>query len=137
MGLRALEMVNNNPKAKIAVLGLAFKGGTDDCRESPAMQILQEILKHNSNVCVFDPKAMCNAKAILGDTVGYANSSLEACENAELVVILTEWPEFGKINLSQLKQIVKTPRILDLRNMLDAKTAQDLGFTYSCIGKRG
>ena len=137
MGLRALEMVNNNPNAKIAVLGLAFKGGTDDCRESPAMQILQEILKHNSNVCVFDPKAMNNAKVILGNTVNYANSALEACENAELVVILTEWPEFGKIDLSQLKKIVKTPRILDLRNMLDAQTAQNLGFVYSCIGKRG
>lgn len=137
MGLRALEMVNNNPNAKIAVLGLAFKGGTDDCRESPAMQILQEILKHNSNVCVFDPKAMNNAKVILGNTVNYANSALEACENAELVVILTEWPEFGKIDLSQLKKIVKTPRILDLRNMLNAQTAQNLGFVYSCIGKRG
>ncbi len=137
MGLRALEMVDNNPKAKIAVLGLAFKGGTDDCRESPAMQILQEMLKHNSNISVFDPKAMGNARAILGDKVSYANSALDACKDAELVVILTEWPEFGKIDLSQLKSVMKMPKILDLRNMLDAKTAQDLGFTYSCIGKRG
>lgn len=137
MGLRAIEMVNHNPKAKIAVLGLAFKGGTDDCRESPAMQILQEILKHNSNVCVFDPKAMSNAKAILGDKVSYANSALDACQNAELVVILTEWEEFRTLDLVQLKQIMKSPNILDLRNMLDAQKVQNLGFTYSCIGKRG
>ena len=137
MGLRALEMVKNNPQAKIAVLGLAFKGGTDDCRESPAMQILQEILKHNSNVCVFDPKAMSNAKAILGDKVSYANSALDACQNAELVVILTEWEEFRVLDLVQLKKIMKSPNILDLRNMLDAQKAQDLGFAYSCIGKRG
>lgn len=137
MGLRALEMVNHNPKARIAVLGLAFKGGTDDCRESPAMQILQEILKHNSNVCVFDPKAMSNAKAILGDKVSYANSALDACKDAELVVILTEWEEFRALDLVQLKQMMKSPKILDLRNMLDAQKAQDLGFVYSCIGKRG
>ncbi len=137
MGLRALEMVNHNPKARIAVLGLAFKGGTDDCRESPAMQILQEILKHNSNVCVFDPKAMSNAKAILGDKVSYANSALDACKDAELVVILTEWEEFRTLDLVQLKQMMKSPKILDLRNMLDAQRAQDLGFVYSCIGKRG
>ena len=137
MGLRALEMVKNNPQARIAVLGLAFKGGTDDCRESPAMQILQEILKHNSNVCVFDPKAMSNAKAILGDKVSYANSALDACQNAELVVILTEWEEFRALDLVQLKKIMKSPNILDLRNMLDAQKAQDLGFAYSCIGKRG
>ena len=137
MGLRAIEMVKNNPQARIAVLGLAFKGGTDDCRESPAMQILQEILKHNSNVCVFDPKAMSNAKAILGDKVSYANSALDACQNAELVVILTEWEEFRTLDLVQLKQIMKSPNILDLRNMLDAQKVQNLGFTYSCIGKRG
>lgn len=137
MGLRAIEMVKNNPQARIAVLGLAFKGGTDDCRESPAMQILQEILKHNSNVCVFDPKAMSNAKAILGDKVSYANSALDACQNAELVVILTEWEEFRALDLVQLKKIMKSPNILDLRNMLDAQRAQDLGFVYSCIGKRG
>ena len=91
----------------------------------------------NSNISVFDPKAMGNARAILGDKVSYANSALDACKDAELVVILTEWPEFGKIDLSQLKSVMKMPKILDLRNMLDAKTAQDLGFTYSCIGKRG
>ena len=137
MGLRALEMVNHNPKARIAGLGLAFKGGTDDCRESPAMQILQEILKHNSNVCVFDPKAMSNAKAILGDKVSYANSALDACKDAELVVILTEWEEFRALDLVQLKQMMKSPKILDLRNMLDAQKAQDVGCVYSCIGKRG
>ena len=137
MGLRAIEMVKNNPQARIAVLGLAFKGGTDDCRESPAMQILQEILKHNSNVCVFDPKAMSNARAILGDKVSYANSALDACKNAELAVILTEWEEFHALDLVQLKQIMKSSNILDLRNMLDAQKVQNLGFTYSCIGKRG
>lgn len=134
MGLRALEMVKNNPQARIAVLGLAFKGGTDDCRESPAMQILQEILKHNSNVCVFDPKAMSNAKAILSGKVSYANSALDACQNAELVVILTEWEEFRALDLVQLRKIMKSPNILDLRNMLDGQKAQELGFSYSCIG---
>ena len=73
----------------------------------------------------------------MGDKVSYANSALDARQNAELVVILTEWEEFRALDLVQLKKIMKSPNILDLRNMLDAQKAQDLGFAYSCIGKRG
>lgn len=136
MGLRAIEMVKDNPQARIAVLGLAFKGGTDDCRESPAMQILQEIMKHNSNICVYDPKAMANAKSMLGDGVNYAETVEEACDKADVAVILTEWDEFKQLDLCKLKNLMKTPQILDLRNMLDAREALDNGFGYSCIGKR-
>lgn len=136
MGRRALEMVQNRKDAKIAVLGLAFKGGTDDCRDSPAMQILEEILKHNANVCVYDPKAMENAQRLLNTRVSYADSAEEACKGADLAVILTEWEEFKDLDLSKLKQTMKMPQILDLRNMLDGQSAQDQGFVYSCIGKR-
>ena len=136
MGRRALEMVQNRKDAKIAVLGLAFKGGTDDCRDSPAMQILGEILKHNANVCVYDPKAMENAQRLLNTRVSYADSAEEACKGADLAVILTEWEEFKDLDLSKLKQTMKMPQILDLRNMLDGQSAQDQGFVYSCIGKR-
>ena len=136
MGRRALEMVQNRKDAKIAVLGLAFKGGTDDCRDSPAMQILEEILKHNANVCVYDPKAMENAQRLLNTRVSYADSAEEACKGADLAVILTEWEEFKDLDLSKLKQTMRMPQILDLRNMLDGQSAQDQGFVYSCIGKR-
>lgn len=136
MGVRAIEQVKHNSQARIAVLGLAFKGGTDDCRESPAMQILQEIMKHNSNICVYDPKAMENARAILGDGVNYAETAEKACDGADIAVILTEWDEFKQLDLQKLKRIMKTPQILDLRNMLNAQQVRDNGFIYTCIGMR-
>lgn len=136
MGVRAIEQVKHNSQARIAVLGLAFKGGTDDCRESPAMQILQEILKHNSNICVYDPKAMENARAILGDGINYAETAEKACDGADIAVILTEWDEFKQLDLQKLKRIMKTPQILDLRNMLNAQQVRDNGFIYTCVGMR-
>lgn len=136
MAQRVTEMTGGKPDVRIAVLGLAFKGGTDDCRDSPAMQILQEILKEHSNVCVYDPKAMDNAKTMLGTAVDYAASAEQACEKADIAVILTEWEEFKQLDLAKLRLIMNKPLILDLRNMLDASAVRENGFVYSCIGKR-
>lgn len=134
MGQRVIEAIKDNKNGKIAVLGLAFKGGTDDCRESPAMEILAEILRHSSNVSVYDPKAMENAKTMLGDKVVYANDAYDACKNADILVILTEWEEFRKLDLVKLKQIMRHAKIMDLRNMLNPKEVKNNGFVYSCIG---
>ncbi len=136
MAQRVTEMTGGKPDVRIAVLGLAFKGGTDDCRDSPAMQILQEILKEHSNVCVYDPKAMDNAKTMLGTAVNYAANAEQACEKADIAVILTEWEEFKQLDLAKLRLIMNKPLILDLRNMLDASAVRENGFVYSCIGKR-
>ncbi len=136
MAQRVTEMTGGKPDVRIAVLGLAFKGGTDDCRDSPAMQILQEILKEHSNVCVYDPKAMDNAKTMLGTAVDYAANAEQACEKADIAVILTEWEEFKQLDLAKLRLIMNKPLILDLRNMLDASAVRENGFVYSCIGKR-
>lgn len=136
MAQRVTEMTGGRPDVRIAVLGLAFKGGTDDCRDSPAMQILQEILKQHSNVCVYDPKAMENAEKMLGDAVEYAQTAEQACEKADIAVILTEWEEFKQLDLAKLRLIMNKPQILDLRNMLDGEQASAQGFVYSCIGKR-
>lgn len=136
MGQRVLAKIKDNANAKIAVLGLAFKGGTDDCRESPAMDILQEILKHNSNVAVFDPKAMENAKKMLGGKVAFATDAYAACKDAEVLVILTEWEEFRSLDLVRLKKVMKSARIVDLRNMLNVQDAEKNGFDYYCIGMK-
>lgn len=136
MGQRVIDAIKDNKNGKIAVLGLAFKGGTDDCRESPAMEILNEILRHSNNVSVYDPKAMDNAKMMLGEKVNYANDVYEACKNADILVILTEWEEFKKLDLVKLKQIMRHAKIMDLRNMLNAKDVKNNGFVYSCIGMR-
>ena len=136
MGQRVVDAVKDYKDGKIAVLGLAFKGGTDDCRDSPAMEILNEILRHSSNVSVYDPKAMENAQKLIGDKVVYANDAYEACKSADILVILTEWEEFKHLDLVKLKQIMRHARIMDMRNMLNPKDVKNNGFVYSCIGMK-
>ena len=136
MGQRVIEAIKENPNGKIAVLGLAFKGGTDDCRESPAVDIVKEMIKHSDNICAYDPKAMENAKTILGDSIKYANSVEEACQNADVMVVLTEWEDFRNINLAEIKKIMAQAKIIDLRNMLNAEDAKANGFEYQCIGAK-
>ena len=136
MGQRVIEMIKDHPEGKIAVLGLAFKGGTDDCRESPAIDIIKEMIKHSRNITVYDPKAMENAKAILNNTVSFAASAEAACKDAEVMVILTEWEDFRHLDLPRLKAIMAHPKIVDLRNMLCAETVKNLGFEYHCVGQK-
>mgnify|MGYP005769376803 FL=1 len=136
MGQRVLDMLRDHPDGRIAVLGLAFKGGTDDCRDSPAMEILNEILKTSRNVCVYDPKAADNARKMLGSRVSYAETAYAAAEGAEVAVILTEWEEFRHLDLDRLKSAMSRAAIVDLRNMLDAEEVRSRGFEYSCIGMR-
>lgn len=134
MAMRILKAVENIENPKIAIWGLAFKNGTDDVRESPAMQIVDQLLKNNAKLCVYDPKAVANAKKILGEKVEYVSSESEAVKGADVLAILTEWEEFGEADLVELKNLMKTPKIVDLRNMLKAKNPSDYGFEYNCIG---
>ena len=134
MAHRILESVKNVPNAKIAVLGLAFKEGTDDCRESPAMEIISELLANGAKITAFDPQAMENAKKLLGDKISYADNAYETAQNADVLAILTEWPEFKSLDLDKLSQTMAHKNIIDCRNMLDKVQAKDKGFTYSCIG---
>lgn len=135
MADRVLKVLHGMDKPKIAVLGLAFKGGTDDCRESPAMEILEELLKTSAHITVFDPKAMENAKGILGNKVHYAMDAYEAVKGADVVAVLTEWPEFRVLNLERLKKLMHKPNLVDLRNLIDKQRAVEAGFTYTGIGK--
>ena len=136
MAKRVAAAVKHNPEAKIAVLGLAFKGGTDDCRESPAMQILEKLLHYNRNVTVYDPQAMENARAVLGDRVSYAADPYEACAGADIAVILTEWENFRHLDLEKLKAKMLQMQIMDLRNLLNKEEVCRQGFCYSCIGMK-
>lgn len=110
MGQRVIEAIKEHPEGKIAVLGLAFKGGTDDCRESPAIDIIKEMIKYSRNITVYDPKALENAKSILNNTVQYAESVEEACRDAEVAVILTEWEDFKHLDLERLKRSCAAPK---------------------------
>lgn len=136
MGQRVIEAIKEHPEGKIAVLGLAFKGGTDDCRESPAIDIIKEMIKYSRNITVYDPKALNNAKSILNNTVSYANDAEEACTGADVAVILTEWEDFRTLDLGRLAKIMNCAKIVDLRNMLSADAVKQAGFEYQCIGQR-
>ena len=136
MAKRVLNMVATQKTPKIAVLGLSFKGGTDDCRESPAMEILNEILAvPGPKVTAYDPKAMENAKKLLGNKVQYAKDAYEAVKGADVLVILTEWNQFKKLDLEKLAKLMKHKRMVDLRNTFRPEDVKVAGFEYVGVGK--
>ncbi|MBR1777834.1 MAG: UDP-glucose/GDP-mannose dehydrogenase family protein [Alphaproteobacteria bacterium] len=130
--LKATEGIEN---PKIAVLGLAFKGGTDDCRESPAMEIIAALLKHKVSITAYDPKAMDTAKKLVGDQIEYAADAYEAAKGADVLAVLTEWVDFKSLDLAKIKAALKSPKIVDLRNLLDKSEAEQQGFDYQGIGR--
>lgn len=133
MAERILNAVKGIENPKISVLGLAFKEGTDDCRESPAMDIVGELLNRGAKITAYDPKAMGTAKHLVGDKIQYADDVYSAVAGADVLAILTEWPEFKDLDLAKVKQLMRTPKIIDLRHILDKDEALKLGFEFSGI----
>jgi UDPglucose 6-dehydrogenase len=120
----------------IAVLGLAFKPETDDMRESPAISIINELIKSNSNIKVHDPKAMDNAKNIFGDKIIYCDNELEAVKNADALILVTDWNEYRSLSLNTVGTLMKNKIIIDTRNMLQPAKVKELGFTYEGVGRK-
>lgn len=135
MAKRILSAAEGIAAPKIGVLGLAFKGGTDDCRESPAMEIVAALIERGAVVRAFDPKAMPTAKLLVGDAIEYASDACDAAKDADVVAILTEWDDFKAIDLKTLKNAVKSAKIVDLRNILNPDEARQAGFDYRGIGR--
>jgi UDPglucose 6-dehydrogenase len=121
---------------KLAVLGLAFKGGTDDIRESPAIEVLKSLLKEGCEVRAFDPAATERAReALPNDDVTYCASAYDAAKGADALLILTDWPEFAKLDLPRLKAALAYPIVIDGRNLYDPATMAAEGFIYSSVGR--
>jgi UDPglucose 6-dehydrogenase len=120
---------------RLAVLGLAFKGGTDDIRESPALAVVQALLQEGSKITAYDPAAMERTREVLRDGITYANSSYEAAHDADALLILTEWEEFANLDLSRLRQELKYPIVIDGRNLYDPEVMAAEGFTYYSVGR--
>ena len=121
---------------RLAVLGLAFKGGTDDIRESPAIEIVKSLLEQGCNITAFDPAAMDRATEVLGDSVNFADDMYTAAEGAEALLILTDWKEFANLDLPRLRKALKYPIILDGRNLYKLSDMEKAGFNYYSIGRR-
>ena len=150
--LKAVEEVNETQKSllfeklekifngdlegkTIALWGLAFKPGTDDMREAPALVLIEKLRKAGCVVRAYDPAAMGESKRRIGDTIFYACDMYDALLDADVLMLVTEWKEFRLPAWGVVKKTMKQPVILDGRNIYDAKELQDLGFVYRCIGK--
>ncbi|MBP5698815.1 MAG: UDP-glucose/GDP-mannose dehydrogenase family protein [Alphaproteobacteria bacterium] len=136
MAERILNAVKDIEKPKIAILGLAFKNGTDDCRESPAMEIIGHLLEHNANIIAYDPKAMGTACQLLGDKIGYADNMYATLQGADVLAVLTEWQEFKTLDLAQASRLMRHKIIIDCRNLINRDEAYKNGFKYQGIGHK-
>ncbi|MGA2101972.1 MAG: UDP-glucose/GDP-mannose dehydrogenase family protein [Candidatus Sulfotelmatobacter sp.] len=119
----------------LAVLGLAFKGGTDDIRESPALILVQTLLQEGSKICAYDPAAIERTREVLGSAIVFANSAYDAAHGADALLILTEWEEFANLDLSRLRQELRYPIVIDGRNLYDPDVMATQGFTYYSVGR--
>ena len=128
---------NNNIRGKkISVWGLSFKPETDDIREAPALYMIEELLNKGAIVNVFDPEAMKNVKSIFGDSIGYAKNMYDATNDADALIISTEWSIFRTPDFVRLKEHLKQPVIFDGRNLYDVEDMEKEGFYYSSIGRK-
>jgi len=121
---------------KFAMWGLAFKPETDDIREAPALYVIDELLKAGASVSVFDPEAMNNVKAILGDKISYGSNQYEVLPDADALLIVTEWSVFRTPDFDQVENLLKNKVIFDGRNLYDLQKMIDCGFYYNSIGRK-
>jgi UDPglucose 6-dehydrogenase len=122
---------------RLAALGLAFKGDTDDIRDSPAVAVIKKLLEAGTTVTAYDPAANERAMAVLppSEKMRYATDLYEAAKNADAVLILTDWKEFASIDLVRLNQAVRFPIVVDGRNLYKPQVMENHGFTYVSVGR--
>jgi len=135
MVAKTVEALDGDPRGKtVAVLGLAFKPETDDMRDSPTIPLINGLQKRGAKVRAYDPEAMENAKKIF-DGVTYCSDAYETADGADALVIATEWNEFRALKLERIRKLMRTPLIVDLRNVYDPLRMKAEGFTYVCVGR--
>ena len=121
--------------ARVAVWGLAFKPQTDDMRESPALTLIEDLLRAGATVVAHDPVAMEEARRRVGDRIGYAATNYEALDGADALVIVTDWNAYRHPDFARIKDTLKRPIVIDGRNLYDASKMREQGFTYVSIGR--
>ena len=128
------KLVGSLEGKTIAVLGLAFKPETNDMREAPAIDIIKGLLKSGAKVRAYDPVAMIEAAEVLPD-VNFADDEYSAVTDADALVFVTEWNQFRALDMSRIRDLMRTPKIADLRNIYDPQDVRELGFEYVGIGR--
>ena len=120
---------------RVALWGLAFKAGTDDMREAPALTLIQELLEEGVSICAHDPAAMEHARALLGNRIDYAETNYEALVGADALVVVTDWNEYRHPDFERVKRTLRQPVIIDGRNLYDVEKMRELGVRYHSIGR--
>ncbi len=119
----------------VGLLGLAFKPETDDMRESPSIPLVRALVEGGATVRAFDPAAMDNAREVLPEGVVYCGDSYETADGADALVIVTEWNQFRYLDLERIKGLLRSPVVVDLRNVYEPARMREAGFEYSCVGR--
>jgi UDPglucose 6-dehydrogenase len=127
---------NNLSGRKFAIWGLAFKPETDDIREAPALELIDELLSAGATVNAFDPEAMPNVKQIFGDKIQFSEDQYEGLQDADALIIVTEWSEFRNPNFERMSTMLKQNCIFDGRNVYSLDKMENLGYFYESIGRK-
>lgn len=128
------KLVGDVSGKKIAVLGLAFKPETDDMREAPSVEIIRGLTERGARVCAYDPVAMTEARKVLSD-IEYAEDEYAAVADADALVFVTEWNQFRALDMGRVRDLMKSPKVADLRNIYDPVHMRGLGFDYVGVGR--
>lgn len=134
---KAKKMLGNLKGKTIGILGASFKPDTDDMRDAPSISVINELSGAGARVQVYDPVAMENAKQILSNlqNVHFTSDSYSAVEDADLVIVITEWNEFRQLDLLKMQKAMKTPNMIDGRNIYEPAKVRELGFIYLGVGR--
>jgi len=120
---------------RVALWGLAFKAGTDDMREAPALTIIGALLEAGVSICAHDPAAMDHARGLLGNRIDFAETNYEALADADALVVVTDWMEYRHPDFERVKRTLRQPVIVDGRNLYDVEKMRELGMRYHSIGR--
>jgi len=135
MGRRVIAAAGGSVEdKKIALLGLTFKPNTDDMRDSPSIDIIRVLQDHGARVSAFDPEGRHQAETMV-ENVEFAEDAYAAMDGADVLVLVTEWNEFRALDLDRVKRLLKTPAIVDLRNIYPTEQMRSAGFEYTSIGR--
>jgi UDPglucose 6-dehydrogenase len=135
MAQRVIDACGGSVSGKtVGVLGLAFKPNTDDMRDAPSLDIVPALVAAGARVQAYDPAAMTEAARILNG-IDYKENAYDVARDADCLVVLTEWTQFRALDPKRLKQLLRQPVVVDLRNVFNPAEMRDLGFTYECVGR--
>lgn len=128
------DLLGNLKNRRIGVLGLSFKPNTDDTREAPAIYVIKKLQSEGAKIQAYDPVGIKEAKKVLRN-VTYTTDAYKCAKNADCLVLVTEWNEFRELNVEKIKKLMKTPNLVDAKNVYDPQKVKKLGLAYASVGR--